>query len=142
MTISDLTEKTEPPPPLTQREMNQFITLAALPTLERALERLRWLEAEVVSLKAKADPLAEMWAALESYQEQADRDGHSKSWRNMCELRTVNAALDASGCTRGWSANATMWVGLSLSYRGTNAEKSAQHASEAIDSIRRAKEER
>jgi hypothetical protein len=53
--ISDLTEKTEPPPPLTQREMNQFITLAALPTLERALERLRWLEAEVVSLTAQRD---------------------------------------------------------------------------------------
>jgi hypothetical protein len=34
------------PPPLTQREMNQFITLSTLPTLERALERLRWLEAQ------------------------------------------------------------------------------------------------
>jgi hypothetical protein len=100
------------------------------------LSRLR---AEVAALRAH-DPLAEMWAALVEYQEQADRDGHGESWRNMCELRTVNAALDASGFTRGWSANATMWVGLSLSYRGTNAEKSAQHASEAIDSIRRAKE--
>jgi hypothetical protein len=49
MQISDLTEKTEPPP-LTQREMNQFITLAALPTLERALERLRWLEAQRAGL--------------------------------------------------------------------------------------------
>jgi len=34
------------PPPLTQREMNQFITLSTLPTLERALERLRWLESQ------------------------------------------------------------------------------------------------
>jgi hypothetical protein len=156
--ISDTTEKTEPAP-LTQREMNQFITLAALPTLERALERLRWLEAQNAALKAQrdeafkgainaalraddhnADPLAEMWRELSEYQPQADSDGHGESWRAMCAERTVNAALDASGFTRGWSANATMWVGLSLSYRGTNAEKSAQHASEAIDSIRRAKE--
>jgi hypothetical protein len=49
MQISDLTEKTEPPP-LTQREMNQFVTLAALPTLERALARLRWLEAQNAGL--------------------------------------------------------------------------------------------
>jgi hypothetical protein len=98
------------------------------------------LAAELAALKAKPDPLAEMWAALAEYQPQADKDGHGESWRTMCEERTVNAALDASGFTRGWSANATMWVGLSLSYRGTNAEKSAQHAREAIDSIRRAKE--
>jgi hypothetical protein len=37
---------TPEPAPLTEREMNQFIMLAALPTLERALERLRWLEAQ------------------------------------------------------------------------------------------------
>jgi hypothetical protein len=46
--MNDTTE----PAPLNQREMNQFIALATLPTLERALARLRWLEAEVVSLKA------------------------------------------------------------------------------------------
>jgi hypothetical protein len=169
--ISDTNEKTEPPPPLTQFQMNQFVMLSAMPTLAPALapaeSRLRWLEAENADLKERIDkayedialdqrtnetlraelaalkandPLAEMWRELSEYQPQADRDGHGESWRNMCELRTVNAALDASGLTRGWSANATMWVGLSLSYRGTNAEKSAQHASEAIDSIRRAKE--
>jgi hypothetical protein len=107
--------------------------------MEEVAAALRALLAENAALKAN-DPLADMWAALSEYQPQADRDGHGESWRNMCELRTVNAALDASGFTGGWSANATMWVGLSLSYRGTNAEKSAQHASEAIDSIRRAKE--
>jgi hypothetical protein len=105
----------------------------------RELEReLNAAKAEIVALKAN-DPLAEMWRELSEYQPFANRDGHGESWRTMCELRTVNAALDASGFTRGWSANATMWVGLSLSYRGTNAEKSAQHAREAIDSIRRAK---
>ena len=106
----------------------------------RELEReLNAAKAEIAALKAQADPLAEMWRELSEYQPMADADGHGESWRTMCELRTVNAALDASGFTRGWSANATMWVGLSLSYRGTNAEKSAQHAREAIDSIRRAK---
>ena len=49
--MSDTTE----PAPLTEREMNQFVTLAALPTLERALERLRWLEAENAALKAERD---------------------------------------------------------------------------------------
>jgi hypothetical protein len=42
--------KTTEPAPLTEREMNQFVTLAALPTLERALERLRWLEAQRAGL--------------------------------------------------------------------------------------------
>jgi hypothetical protein len=52
--ISDTNEKAEPAP-LTEREMNQFITLATLPTLERALERLRWLEAENADLKERID---------------------------------------------------------------------------------------
>jgi hypothetical protein len=107
--------------------------------MEEVAAALRAMLAENAALKAR-DPLAEMWRELSEYQPMADADGHGESWRIMCELRTVNAALDASGFTRGWSANATMWVGLSLSYRGTNAEKSAQHAREAIDSIRRAKE--
>jgi hypothetical protein len=52
--ISDTNEKTEPAP-LTEREMNQFITLATMPTLERALERLRWLEAQNADLKERID---------------------------------------------------------------------------------------
>jgi hypothetical protein len=44
------------------------------------LERLR---AELAALKA--DPLAEMWAALAEYQPQADADGHGESWAKMCE---------------------------------------------------------
>jgi|688.fasta_scaffold1364373_2 hypothetical protein len=42
---------THEPAPLTEREMNQFVTLSTLPTLERALDRLRWLEAELAALK-------------------------------------------------------------------------------------------
>jgi hypothetical protein len=53
--ISDTNEKTEPPPPLTQREMAQFVTLSTMPTLERALARLRWLEAENADLKERID---------------------------------------------------------------------------------------
>jgi hypothetical protein len=53
--ISDLTEKTEPPPPLTQREMAQFVTLSTMPTLERGLERLRWLERELAERTAERD---------------------------------------------------------------------------------------
>ena len=52
--MSDTTE----PAPLTEREMNQFIVLAALPTLERALERLRWLEAQNADIK---DRIATAW---------------------------------------------------------------------------------
>jgi hypothetical protein len=45
--MSDSTE----PPPLTKREMAQFISLSMMPTLERALARLRWLEAENAALE-------------------------------------------------------------------------------------------
>jgi hypothetical protein len=40
--------------------------------------------------------LDKMWEALESYQEQADADGHGESWRAACEVRTT-AALDVAG---------------------------------------------
>jgi hypothetical protein len=163
--ISDTNEKTEPPPPLTQREMNQFIMLAALPTLERALERLRWLEAEVVSLTAQrddafksainaalraddhnADPLAEMWRELSAYQEQADRDGHGPSWRAMCEDRTQGSANAA-----GWVAKAALRsvakaeehasnAALLASWAVMRSRSVSRAASDSIAAIRRAKE--
>jgi len=98
MQNSDLTEKTEPAL-LTQREMAQFVTLSTLPTLERALARLRWLEAEVAALKAH-DPLAEMWRELAEYQPMADRNGHGEPWRRMCEERTEDAAWAAWDAAR------------------------------------------
>jgi hypothetical protein len=160
MQISDLTEKTEPPPPLTQREMNQFVTLAALPTLERALERLRWLEAEVVSLTAQrdeafksainaalrvddhnADPLAEMWRELSEYQPQADRDGHGESWRRMCEERTTLAAWRARDAALDQAVSvAASDAARIASAAALNASSSAQDAQRAIAQIRRAKE--
>jgi hypothetical protein len=84
------------PAPLTQREMNQFITLPTLSTLERALEQLRWLEAENAALKAQPDPLAEMWRELAEYQPQADKDGHGESWARMCSERTEEASESAA----------------------------------------------
>jgi hypothetical protein len=128
---------TPEPPPLTQREMNQFITLAALPTLERALERLRWLEAENAALKAR-DPLAEMWRELSEYQPQADRDGHGESWKRMCEERTeetANAAAWARGASvlASHAANAASWA-------VARRRSSDGSASNALALIRQAKE--
>jgi hypothetical protein len=136
--ISDTNEKTEPPPPLTQREMNQFITLAALPTLERALERLRWLEAENAALKA--DPLAGMWRELAEYQEQADRDGHGESWRVMCAERTDHSAWSAArAAARPGPMRA---VEEACWDAGRAAAVDAESARDAIAAIRKAKEAR
>lgn len=92
----------------------------------------------------KADPLAEMWAALESYQPMADRDGHGESWRIMCEERTEDAAEIAqdnarvasisSGLTEPWVA--AMCARWAVAWR----EHSEQNTQQAIASIRRAKE--
>jgi len=61
------------PPPLTEREMRQFVTLAALPTLERALERLRWLEAELAALKPEVNQeIARLRKALQHIAEMRD----------------------------------------------------------------------
>lgn len=101
--ISDTNEKTEPPPPLTQREMAQLVTLSTLPTLERALKRLRWLEAQNAALN-KPDPLADMWRELSEYQPFADRDGHGESWRRLCSERTTAAADAARAVAAGAAA--------------------------------------
>jgi hypothetical protein len=139
--ISDLTEKTEPPPPLTQREMSQFVTLSTLPTLERALDRLRWLEAELAALKANG-PLAEMWAALEEYQPMADAYGHGESWRTMCRERTTLAAWAAASAAEAAAAEAAWDAARGAGYAARDAAFSAQHADIAIATIRRAKEAR
>jgi hypothetical protein len=123
--MSDTTE----PAPLTEREMNQFVTLAALPTLERALERLRWLEAQNAALKAN-DPLAEMWRELSEYQPMADRDGHGESWRRMCSERTEAAAEEAANCVRDMSEWDAAWA----------VARIAKWAGDAVAAIRCAKE--
>jgi hypothetical protein len=144
MTISDLTEKTEPPPPLTQREMAQFVTLSTMPTLERALERLRWLEAESAALKAH-DPLAEMWAALAEYQPMADADGYGEAWRIMCRERTAPAAERAHDVLLPASSSSSYepWLAaLSARWAIEWEETSRRNVREAIEAIRRAKEAR
>jgi hypothetical protein len=123
-----------------------------MPTLERALARLRWLEAESAALKSH-DPLAEMWAALEEYQPQADKDGHGESWRIMCEERTKESARDAADAAfavavpakdklahvaaleAGFSARNAAWA-ASYAVR----EAAQMSATAAIAAIRRAKE--
>ncbi len=140
MTDIDTTE----PAPLNQREMNQFITLAALPTLERALERLRWLEAELAALK-KADPLAEMWCALAEHQPFADRDGHGESWAKMCEDRTEAAAEEAYRA-RQWSSHVAAaaynawWAAQQNAAVRRLSKDAVAWAANSIDAIRRAKE--
>jgi hypothetical protein len=52
MSKTPMTDTTKPAP-LNQREMAQFISLSMMPTLERALARLRWLEAENAALKER-----------------------------------------------------------------------------------------
>ena len=93
----------------------------------------RELERELAALKAKADPLAEMWVALAEYQPQADKDGHGESWRRMCEERTQAAACNAAHAAREFSRESA-W---SASYAVREAAQMS--ATAAIAAIRRAK---
>ena len=162
--ISDTNEKTEPPPPLTQFQMNQFVMLSALPTLAPALapaeSRLRWLEAEVAALKAQrdeafksainaalraddhnADPLAEMWRDLSEYQPMADADGYGEAWAKMCSERTKQAAERAHDVLLPASSSHEPWLAaLSARWAIEWGETSRRNVREAIAAIRRAKE--
>ena len=40
--------------------------------------------------------LDEMWAALATYQPQADAEGHGKTWATMCQEKTSDAAYAAA----------------------------------------------
>jgi hypothetical protein len=98
------------------------------------------LEAEVAALKAH-DPLAEMWAALAEYQEQADRDGHGDTWRAMCAERTDGAA-HAAAWARGASSTASewSWASRAADRAATAWMEAAICAQRAIDAICKAKE--
>ncbi len=126
------------PAPLTQREMSALMSLSRHADCERisAVKRLRWLEAEVAALK-KADPLAEMWAALESYQERADRHGHGESWAKMCSERTGDWAWEAKLEARKASQDAA-WAAADAMARAL--ADATEWAVEVIAAIRRAKE--
>jgi hypothetical protein len=154
----------EPPPPLTQFQMNQFVMLSALPTLAPALapaeSRLRWLEAEVAALKAQrdeafksainaalraddhnADPLAEMWRELEEYQPQAHAVGYGMVWTRMCEYRTRSAAADAAN-PRVNSSAAARAAARAAAGAAAYFEEAMKSAADAVVAIRRAKEAR
>jgi hypothetical protein len=107
--------------------------------IEEFAAALRALLAENAALKAH-DPLAEMWAALKSYQERADRHGHGESWRTMCRERTTLAAWAAASAAEAAAAEAAWDAARGAGYAARDAAFSAQHADIAIDVIRRAKE--
>jgi len=93
-----MTETTEPTP-LTQREMAQFVTLATMPTLERALERLRWLEAQNAALKpqSNADEFASIplrgWV-VEVFQHLCHSPHTPDEWKRDLDKKTI-ALLNA-----------------------------------------------
>jgi hypothetical protein len=157
--MSDTTE----PAPLTEREMAELRSMYGVYQVNRAIERLRWLEAQNADLKARLDtawgdnatndritdqlraevaalkandPLAEMWAALAEYQPLADRDGHGESWAKMCSERTEEAAERAWWASRRVLARDEARVAA----RSAGAAASLHSALDAIDAIRRAKD--
>ena len=99
------------------------------------------LAAEVAALKAQADPLAEMWAALEEYQPLADRDGHGESWKRMCKERTRAAAADATNPFVNPSAAARA-AARAAAGAAANLEEAMNSAADAVTAIRRAREGR
>jgi hypothetical protein len=104
---------------------------------------LRALLDELAALKAKPDPLAEMWAALADYQPQADRDGHGESWRRMCHERTNASAWNAANAAaEAFAASAAGHAAFAVSRSQSNATKNSvdEAAQLAIAAIRRAKE--
>jgi hypothetical protein len=136
--ISDTNEKTEPPPPLTQREMAELACFhGAFGINHRALARLRWLEAEVAALK-KADPLAEMWRELAEYQPQAYANGYGMCWMRMCEERTRSAAADAAN-PRVNSSAAARAAAKAAAGAAAYFEEAMKSAADAVAAIRRAK---
>jgi chorismate mutase len=101
------------------------------------------LAAEVAALKAKADPLAEMWRELEEYQPMADANGHGESWRFMCRERTAPAAERAYDVLLPASSSSAYepWLAaLSARWAIEWGETSRRNVREAIAAIRRAKE--
>jgi len=104
------------------------------PNAERMVEENKRLRAELAALKAKDDPLAEMWRELSEYQPQADRNGHGESWRRMCAERTEEAARAAARAATVARAAWAAWAAWAAS------ERTAWAAGQSIAAIRRAKE--
>jgi hypothetical protein len=58
-----------------------------------------------------------MWAALGEYQEQANSEGHGKSWARMCKDKTGESAYDAMvRSVASELASAAAWNACSASF--------------------------
>jgi len=129
------------------------------PNAEQMVEENKRLRAELAALRrAQADPLAEMWSALEEYQPQANADGHGESWRVMCSERTeeaaraavaaawaasraaLRAALASASLSLSWASAA--WASAAAAAKAAEAAElaAASVAAQSIAAIRRAKE--
>jgi hypothetical protein len=106
---------------------------------------LRALLDELAALKAKPDPLAEMWRELAEYQEQADANGHGDTWRAMCHKRTEEAA-SAAYLARQWSSHVAAaaygawWAAQRDAAVRRISNDAVKWAADAVAAIRRAKE--
>jgi len=111
--------------------------------MEEVAAALRAMLAENADLKAKPDPLAEMWAALAEYQRFANRDGHGESWRIMCEERTEDAAEIAQDNARVASISSGLTepyvAAISARWAVGWRHHSEQNTQQAIAAITRAK---
>ncbi len=108
-----------------------------------AIDELIRLRDELAALKAN-DPLTEMWAALEEYQPQADRDGHGDTWRHMCAACTHDSAFDAAedaaeDAARAAAQDAAQDAVRVAAWAALWATRAADSARDAIAAIRRAK---
>jgi hypothetical protein len=102
-------------------------------------EEIKRLRDDLAALKAQADPLHAMWAALAEYQRFANRDGHGESWRIMCEERTRDQAADAANPFVNSSAAARA-AARAAAGAAAHFEEAMKSAADAVAAIRRAKE--
>jgi len=112
-------------------------TLSSSYVLKRLedIERSVCVELHAAQAVEPTGPVAEMWRELESYQPQADRDGHGDTWAAMCRARTQPVAEWAAANARSSNVRCAALVAAVLVLTGNDA-----HAQDAIDAIRRAKE--
>jgi len=113
-------------------------------TSYQADKAFRELVAEIAALKARADPLAEMWRELSEYQEQANTNGHGESWAKMCAERTAKAAwaaIDGAGYVAGNKVESdAATAAVEAAAAGVQATATVLAAAASIAAIRRAKE--